>query len=452
MEIKIINFNITTKTMATKEFFPGIGKIQFEGKESRNPMAFRYYDANKVVLGKTMAEWLKFSMAWWHTLCAEGADQFGGGTKTFPWNGAACPVQAAKDKVDAGFEFMQKIGIEYYCFHDVDLVDEGANVEEYEARLKEVVAYLKEKQAETGIKLLWGTANVFGNKRYMNGAATNPDFDVVARAAVQIKNAIDATIELGGTNYVFWGGREGYMSLLNTDQKREKEHLAMMLTLARDYARAKGFTGTFLIEPKPMEPTKHQYDVDTETVIGFLKAHGLENDFKVNIEVNHATLAGHTFEHELACAVDAGMLGSIDANRGDYQNGWDTDQFPIDAFDLTQAMMQIIRNGGLGNGGTNFDAKTRRNSTDLEDIFIAHIAAMDAMARALENAAALLEESPLCQMVKERYASFDEGLGKKFENGELTLEDVYAYGKEVNEPKQTSGKQELYEAILNMYC
>ena len=438
--------------MATKEFFPGIGKIQFEGKESRNPMAFRYYDANKVVLGKTMAEWLKFSMAWWHTLCAEGADQFGGGTKTFPWNGAACPVQAAKDKVDAGFEFMQKMGIEYYCFHDVDLVDEGADVEEYEARLKEVVAYLKEKQAETGIKLLWGTANVFGNKRYMNGAATNPDFDVVARAAVQIKNAIDATIELGGTNYVFWGGREGYMSLLNTDQKREKEHLAMMLTLARDYARSKGFTGTFLIEPKPMEPTKHQYDVDTETVIGFLKAHGLDKDFKVNIEVNHATLAGHTFEHELACAVDAGMLGSIDANRGDYQNGWDTDQFPIDSFDLTQAMMQIIRNGGLGNGGTNFDAKTRRNSTDLEDIFIAHIAAMDAMARALENAAALLEESPLCKMVAERYASFDEGLGKKFENGELTLEDVYAYGQEVNEPKQTSGKQELYEAILNMYC
>lgn len=447
------NYKLTqTDIMATKEFFPGIGKIQFEGKESKNPMAFRYYDAEKVVMGKPMKDWLKFSMAWWHTLCAEGADQFGGGTKSFPWNGAACPVQAAKDKVDAGFEFMQKIGIGYYCFHDVDLVDEGASVEEYEARLKEVVAYLKDKQAETGIKLLWGTANVFGNKRYMNGAATNPDFDVVARAAVQIKNAIDATIELGGTNYVFWGGREGYMSLLNTDMKREKEHLAMMLRLARDYARAKGFTGTFLIEPKPMEPTKHQYDVDTETVIGFLKAHGLENDFKVNIEVNHATLAGHTFEHELACAVDAGMLGSIDANRGDYQNGWDTDQFPIDSFDLTQAMMQIIRNGGFGNGGTNFDAKTRRNSTDLEDIFIAHIAAMDAMARALENAAALLEESPMPKMVAERYASFDEGLGKKFENGELSFEEVYAYGKQVGEPKQTSGKQELYEAILNMYC
>ena len=438
--------------MATKEFFPEIGKIPFEGKDSRNPLAFRYYDAEKVVLGKTMKDWFKFAMAWCHTLCAEGADQFGGGTKTFPWNEAACPIQAAKDKVDAGFEFMQKMGIGYYCFHDVDLVNEAATVEEYEANLKEIVAYLKQKQAETGIKLLWGTANVFGNKRYMNGAATNPDFDVVARAIVQIKNSIDATIELGGTNYVFWGGRECYMSLLNTDMKREKSHLDTMLRMARDYARSKGFTGTFLIEPKPMEPTKHQYDVDTETVIGFLRANGLDKDFKVNIEVNHATLAGHTFEHELACAVDAGMLGSIDANRGDYQNGWDTDQFPIDAFDLTQAMLQIIRNGGFGNGGTNFDAKTRRNSTDLEDIFISHIAAMDAMARALESAAAILEESPLPKMVADRYASFDAGLGKKFEDGQMTFEEAYEYGKQVGEPKQTSGKQELYEAIVNMYC
>ena len=270
--------------------------------------------------------------------------------------------------------------------------------------------------------------------------------------AVQIKNAIDATIELGGSNYVFWGGREGYMSLLNTDMKREKEHLAQMLKAARDYARAKGFKGTFLIEPKPMEPTKHQYDVDTETVIGFLRAHGLEKDFKVNIEVNHATLAGHTFEHELACAVDAGMLGSIDANRGDYQNGWDTDQFPIDNYELIQAMMQIIRGGGFGNGGTNFDAKTRRNSTDLEDIFIAHIAGMDAMARALENAAELLEKSPIKQMVADRYASFDAGKGKEFEEGKLSLEDVVAYAKTQGEPAQTSGKQELYEAIVNMYC
>ena len=435
-----------------KEFFPEIGKIKFEGVESKNPLAYRYYDAEKVILGKPMKDWLKFAMAWWHTLCAEGADQFGGGTKSFPWNEACCPIQVAKNKVDAGFEIMQKLGIEYYCFHDVDLVAEGDSIEEYESNLKEIVAYLKEKQAETGIKLLWGTANVFGHKRYMNGASTNPDFDVVARAIVQIKNAIDATIELGGSNYVFWGGREGYMSLLNTDQKREKEHMATMLTMARDYARSKGFTGTFLIEPKPMEPSKHQYDVDTETVIGFLKAHGLEKDFKVNIEVNHATLAGHTFEHELACAVDEGMLGSIDANRGDYQNGWDTDQFPIDNYELTQAMMQIIRNGGLGNGGTNFDAKTRRNSTDLEDIFIAHIAGMDAMARALECAAKLLEESPIKQMVADRYASFDKGIGKDFEDGKLSLEDVYAYGKQNGEPKLTSGKQELYEAIVNMYC
>ena len=438
--------------MATKEYFPGIGKIKFEGKESKNPMAFRYYDADKVIMGKKMSEWLKFAMAWWHTLCAEGSDQFGGGTKTFPWNDSANPVEAAKHKVDAGFEFMQKIGIEYYCFHDVDLCAEADTIEEYEANLKEIVAYLKQKQQETGIKLLWGTANVFGHKRYMNGAATNPDFDVVARAAVQIKNAIDATIELGGSNYVFWGGREGYMSLLNTDQKREKEHLATMLRMARDYARARGFKGTFLVEPKPMEPTKHQYDVDTETVIGFLKAHGLDKDFKVNIEVNHATLAGHTFEHELAVAVDNSMLGSIDANRGDYQNGWDTDQFPIDNFELIQAMMQIIRGGGFKDGGTNFDAKTRRNSTDLEDIFIAHIAGMDAMARALESAARLLEESPYKQMLAQRYASFDNGLGKDFEDGKLTMEDIVAYAKQNGEPKQTSGKQELYEAIVNMYA
>ncbi len=437
--------------MATKEYFPGIGKIKFEGKDSKNPLAYRYYDAEKVVLGKKMKDWFKFAMAWWHTLCAEGGDQFGGGTKKFPWNTATDPVQAAKDKADAGFEIMQKLGVEYFCFHDVDLVSEAATIEEYEANMKEIVAYLKQKMAETGIKNLWGTANVFGHARYMNGAATNPDFDVVARAAVQIKNAIDATIELGGTNYVFWGGREGYMSILNTNQKREKEHLAMMLTLARDYARAKGFKGTFLVEPKPMEPTKHQYDVDSETVIGFLRAHGLDKDFKLNIEVNHATLAGHTFEHELAVAVDNGMLGSIDANRGDYQNGWDTDQFPIDNYDLTLAMMQIIRNGGLGNGGTNFDAKTRRNSTDLEDIFIAHISAMDAMARAFESAAAILTESPLPGMLKDRYASFDAGKGADFENGRMTLEEVVDYAKAKGEPAQTSGKQELYEAIVNMY-
>ncbi|GHT51422.1 xylose isomerase [Bacteroidia bacterium] len=434
-----------------KEFFPEIGKIKFEGKDSKNPLAFRYYDAEKVVYGKKMKDWCKFSMAWWHTLCADGGDPFGPGTKSFPWAQGASALEIAKAKLDAGFEFLQKIGIEYYCFHDIDLIAEGDSIEEYEANQKAIIAYAKQKQAETGIKLLWGTANVFSNKRYTNGAATNPDFDVVARAALQIKNAIDATIELGGQNYVFWGGREGYYSLLNTDMKREKEHLAQMLTIARDYARSKGFKGTFLIEPKPMEPTKHQYDVDSETVIGFLRAYGLDKDFKLNIEVNHATLAGHTFEHELQAAADAGLLGSIDANRGDAQNGWDTDQFPIDVYELTQAWLVILQAGGLGNGGTNFDAKTRRSSTDLDDIFIAHISGMDAFARALETAAAILEQSPYKELVADRYASFDAGEGKKFEEGKSSLEDLVAYAKKAGEPKQISGKQELYESIVNMY-
>lgn len=436
-----------------KEYFPQIGRIPFEGTASKNPMAFHYYDENKVVAGKKMKDWLKFAMAWWHTLGAASGDQFGGQTRSYEWDKADSALQRAKDKMDAGFEIMEKLGIHYFCFHDVDLIDPADDIDEYEANMKAITDYALEKMAAADdIRLLWGTANVFSDKRYMNGAATNPNFDVVARAAVQIKNAIDATIKLGGQNYVFWGGREGYMSLLNTDMKREKEHLAQMLTAARDYARAKGFTGTFLIEPKPMEPTKHQYDVDVETVVGFLRAHNLQDDFKVNIEVNHATLAGHTFEHELAVAVDNGMLGSIDANRGDAQNGWDTDQFPVDNFELTQAMMQIIRNGGLGNGGSNFDAKLRRNSTDPEDIFIAHISGMDAMARALENAAEILENSELPRMVKERYASFDSGKGKDFEDGKLSLEDLVAYAKEHGEPAQISGKQELYETIVALNC
>ncbi|MDR0511043.1 MAG: xylose isomerase [Rikenellaceae bacterium] len=433
-----------------KEYFPCVGKIAFEGVKSRNPLSFRYYDAERVVAGKKMKDWFRFSMAYWHTLCADGADQFGSGTKVYEWNSPADALERAKAKLDAGFEFMQKIGIEYYCFHDIDLISEGGSIAEYEANMKAIVAYAKEKQKQSGIKLLWGTANVFSHPRYMNGAATNPDFDVVARAAVQIKNALDATIELGGENYVFWGGREGYCSLLNTDMKREKQHLATMLAAARDYARGKGFKGTFLIEPKPMEPTKHQYDVDTETVIGFLRANGLDGDFKLNIEVNHATLAGHTFEHELQCAADAGLLGSIDANRGDYQNGWDTDQFPIDLYELTQAMLVIVRSGGLQGGGTNFDAKTRRNSTDPEDLFIAHIAGMDAFARALLSAAELLENSPYPKMLAERYASFDSGAGAEFEKGKMTLEQLAAHAAAKGEPKQTSGKQELYEAIVNM--
>lgn len=435
----------------TKEFFPGVGEIKFEGRESTNPLAFRWYEENAVVMGRTMKDWFRFSMAYWHTLCAQGGDQFGGNTKTLPWNDAQDAMSRAKYKMDAAFEFMTKMGIPFYCFHDIDLIEEGGSFAEYESNLAKIVEYAKEKQAASGVKLLWGTANVFDHRRYMNGAATNPEFASVAYAGAQIKNAIDATIALGGENYVFWGGREGYMSLLNTDMKREKEHLATMLTMSRDYARKQGFKGTFLIEPKPMEPTKHQYDVDTETVIGFLRAHGLDKDFKVNIEVNHATLAGHTFEHELQAAVDAGMLGSIDANRGDYQNGWDTDQFPIDIYELTQAMLVIIEGGGLGTGGTNFDARTRRNSTDMEDLFIAHISGMDVFARALVTAADILNKSPYKNMREKRYASFDSGKGLDFETGKLTLEDLRNIAASSGEPAQVSGKQELYEAIINMY-
>ena len=414
-----------------KEFFPGIGKIEFEGRESKNPMAFHYYDENKVVMGKTLKDHLRFAMAYWHTLCAEGADQFGGGTKTFPWNAGADRISRAKYKMDAAFEFMTKCNIPYYCFHDVDVVDEAPTLAEFEKDLHTMVEYAKQHQEATGKKLLWSTANVFGHKRYMNGAATNPYFPAVACAGTQIKNAIDACIALGGENYVFWGGREGYMSLLNTNMKREKEHLAMMLTMARDYARKNGFKGTFLVEPKPMEPTKHQYDVDTETVIGFLRHYGLDKDFAINIEVNHATLAGHTFEHELQAAADAGMLCSIDANRGDYQNGWDTDQFPVDIYELTQAWLVILEAGGLTTGGTNFDAKTRRNSTDLEDIFIAHIGGMDAFARALMIAADILENSDYRKMRAERYASFDAGEGNDL-SGQLPYIDLssdnYSFG------------------------
>ena len=436
----------------SKEYFPEIGKIPFEGAESKKVMAFHYYDAERVVMGKKMKDWLKFAMAWWHTLGQASGDQFGGQTRSYEWDKADDPMQRARDKMDAGFEIMQKLGIEYFCFHDVDLVEEADTIEEYEARMQAITDYALEKMQATGIKLLWGTANVFGNKRYMNGAATNPDFNVVARAAVQIKNALDATIKLGGTSYVFWGGREGYQTLLNTQMQREKDHLAKMLTAARDYARAKGFKGTFLIEPKPMEPTKHQYDQDTETVIGFLRANGLDKDFKVNIEVNHATLAGHTFTHELAVAVDNGMLGSIDANRGDHQNGWDTDQFPINSFELTPAMLQILRGGGFKDGGTNFDAKLRRNSTDPEDIFIAHISGMDAIARALLNAAAIIEDGTLPAMREERYASFDQGEGKRFEDGKMSLEELVDYAKSHGEPAMISGKQEKYEAILAMFA
>ncbi len=429
--------------VGNKEYFPGIGKIGFEGKESSNPLAFKWYDENRIVAGKTMKEHLRFAIAYWHTFCGDGGDPFGPGTKEYPWG-------SPETKLEAAFEFFTKIGAPFYCFHDTDVVGDGS-VFEIEKRLANIIPSAQKLQAATGVQLLWGTANVFSNRRYMNGASTNPDFSVVSNAAVQVKNAIDATIALGGQNYVFWGGREGYMSLLNTDMKREKEHMAKFLGMARDYARKQGFKGTFLIEPKPMEPSKHQYDVDSETVIGFLRHYGLADDFKLNIEVNHATLAGHSFEHELQCAADAGMLGSIDANKGDSQNGWDTDEFPTNITEVTQAMMIILANGGFTNGGINFDAKTRRNSTDLEDIFIAHVSGMDTFARALVTADDILTNSDYNARKAARYASFDAGKGAEFEAGKLTLEDLNAYAKEVGEPKVTSGKQELLEQLINRF-
>ena len=434
-----------------KEYFKGIGKIDFEGRESDNPLAFKYYDENKVVAGKTMKEHFRFAVAYWHTLTGTGGDPFGPGTKAFPWALSSDPYQNAKDKMDAAFEFITKLGVPYYCFHDFDLIDEGDSLAESEKRLDFITDYAKEKQSATGVKLLWGTANCFSNPRYMNGAATNPEFDVLAFAGAQIKNAIDATIKLDGENYVFWGGREGYMSLLNTDMKREQDHLAKFLHMAKDYARSQGFKGTFFIEPKPMEPSKHQYDFDSATVLGFLTKYDLLEDFKLNIEVNHATLAQHTFEHELQVAADNGLLGSIDANRGDYQNGWDTDQFPVDVFEITQSMLVILKAGGLQGGGVNFDAKTRRNSTDLIDLFHAHIGGMDVFARSLMAADSILTKSKFNSLREERYSSFDSGAGKEFETGKLTFQDLYNHAKENQEIEQKSGKQELFENIINQF-
>ncbi len=436
--------------LGDKEYFKGIDKIKFEGPDSKNPLAFKWYDENRVVAGKTMKEHLRFAVAYWHTFCGTGGDPFGPGTKLFPWDLPSDEMDAAKAKLDAAFEFITKLGVPHYCFHDTDLVG-GGSVFDIEKKLEQIVEIAKQKQAESGVKLLWGTANVFSDPRYMNGAATNPDFTVVSNAAVQIKNAIDATIALGGTGYVFWGGREGYMTLHNTNMKLEQENLARMLTIARDYGRKQGFKGTFFIEPKPMEPTKHQYDFDAATVIGFLRHYGLDKDFKLNIEVNHAILAQHTFEHELRTAADAGLLGSIDANKGDYQNGWDTDEFPTNITEVTSAMLEILQAGGFTDGGINFDAKTRRNSTDLEDLFIAHITGMDTFARALVTADRILTESDYLKMRQERYASFESGKGKEYREGKLTLEDLYNYAKEAGEPEQRSGKQELLEQLINNY-
>jgi xylose isomerase len=434
-----------------KEYFKGINAISYEGKDSDNPLAFKYYDPKKVVGGKTMEEHFKFAIAYWHTFCGQGSDPFGPGTQSFPWDQSKDPLQAAKDKADAAFEFITKMGFNYFCFHDYDLIAEAPTLIESEKRLCNIVNYIKQKQQESGVKLLWGTSNCFSNPRFMNGASTNPNFDVVARAGAQVKLALDATINLNGENYVFWGGREGYMSLLNTDMGRELDHMAQFLTIARDYARSQGFKGTFFIEPKPMEPMKHQYDFDSATAIGFLREYGLEKDFKLNIEVNHATLAQHTMQHELAVAAKANMLGSIDANRGDYQNGWDTDQFPNNIQETTEAMLVFLETGGLQGGGINFDAKIRRNSTDMEDVFLAHIGGADTFARALITADKIINSSPYKKLRQQRYASFDSGKGLDYEKGNLNLKDLYKIALDNGELGLQSGKQELFENIINQY-
>ncbi|MBE7175313.1 MAG: xylose isomerase [Mucilaginibacter polytrichastri] len=434
-----------------KEFFKGIGEVKYEGTGSDNPLAYRWYDPQRMVAGKTMEQHLRFAVAYWHSFNGNGSDPFGGATHVFPWDEKSDAVERAKDKMDAAFEFITKLGVPYYCFHDVDVVDYTNDIRENERRLNALVDYAKEKQAASGVKLLWGTANLFSHERYMNGASTNPDFHVLSHAAAQVKAALDATIALGGENYVFWGGREGYMSLLNTDMKREQEHLAKFLHVSKDYARKNGFKGQFFIEPKPCEPTKHQYDYDTATVLSFLQKYDLLNDFKVNIEVNHATLAGHTFQHEMQVAADAGILGSMDANRGDMQNGWDTDQFPNNLNEVTEYMLILLEAGGFQGGGINFDAKIRRNSTDPADLFYAHIGGMDTFARSLVIADEILQKSDYKKIRADRYASYDGGKGKEFEEGKLTLEDLRNYAAEKGEPAVVSGKQEYLENLINRY-
>ncbi|WP_295129452.1 xylose isomerase [uncultured Chitinophaga sp.] len=432
-------------------FFDSVPAIKYEGPQTTNPFAYRWYDENKTVAGKTMKDWLRFAVAYWHSFNGNGADPFGEATHLFAWDKNPDPIQRAKDKADAAFEMITKLGLPYYCFHDVDVVDYTNDVADNENRLRQLTAYLQQKQADSGVKLLWGTANLFSHRRYMNGASTNPDFHVLAHAGAQVKAALDATIALGGENYVFWGGREGYMSLLNTNMKKEKEHLARFLQTSRDYARKNGFTGTFFIEPKPCEPTKHQYDYDAETVIGFLRQYDLLGDFKLNLEVNHATLAGHTFQHELQVAVDAGLLGSMDANRGDYQNGWDTDQFPTNLNELTESMLIILEGGGFKGGGINFDAKIRRNSTDPADLFHAHIGGIDAFARSLVTAANILENSEYKKLREQRYQSFNSAEAKAFEAGTASLEQLRDYAVKNGEPAVTSGRQEYLENIINNY-
>jgi xylose isomerase len=435
-----------------KTYFPKVEKpIQFEGRRSKNPFAFKYYDRDQLVGSKTMAEHLRFSVAYWHSLLGNGSDMFGGASFERTWRQPSNPMDRAKATLDAAFEFFHKLGVEYYCFHDRDIAPEGVNFLGSIKNLQTIVGLAKQLQKDTGVKLLWGTANLFGSPIYSQGAGTSPNAHVMAHAAAQVKNAIDATNELGGENYVFWGGREGYETLLNTDLKREQEQMARFLHMAVDYKKKIGFKGQFLIEPKPAEPSKHQYDTDAATTLYFLEEYDLLKYFKLNIEANHATLAGHTFEHELAVASAAGKLGSVDANRGDLLLGWDTDQFPTDIYATTLAMIIILNQNGLGQGGLNFDAKVRRSSNDPYDLFHAHIGGMDAFARGLLVAHDIIEEKVFSKFIAERYSSFDSGIGAKIMSGKVGLQDVERWIIKAGEPDLESGRQEMLENILNSY-
>lgn len=432
-----------------REIFASIPEIKFEGRDSKNPLSFKYYDKDRVILGKKMSEHLPFAMAWWHNLCAVGADMFGRGTTDKSFDAEAGSMEQAFAKVDAGIEFMKKLGIEYYCFHDTDLVPEADDINETNARLDVITDYILEKTKGTDIKCLWGTANMFSNPRFMNGAGSTNSADVYCFAAAQVKKALELTVKLGGRGYVFWGGREGYETLLNTDVKFEQENIASLMKMAVAYGRNIGFEGIFFIEPKPKEPMKHQYDFDAATSIAFLKQYGLDKDFKLNIEANHATLAGHTFQHELRISAINDMLGSVDANTGDLLLGWDTDEFPYDIYDTTMAMYEIVKNGGLV-GGLNFDSKTRRPSNTFEDMFYAFILGMDAFALGLIKAAEIIEDGRVENFIKERYASFNEGIGKKIREGNTSLEELASIALEkkgVDSPG--SGRQEYLQSIVN---
>ncbi len=432
------------------EFFPNIPQIKFEGKDSKNPLSFKYYDPQRVILGKTMEEHLPFAMAWWHNLCANGVDMFGVGTADKSFGVVPGTMEHARAKVDAGIEFMKKLGIKYYCFHDIDIVPEDPeDINETNRRLDEITDYILEKTKGTDIKCLWTTCNMFGNPRFMNGAGSSNSADVFCFAAAQAKKGIENAVKLGAKGYVFWGGREGYETLLNTDMALEEKNIATLFRMVRDYGRSIGFTGDFYIEPKPKEPMKHQYDFDAATAIGFLRKYGLDQDFKMNIEANHATLAGHTFQHELRVSAINGMMGSVDANQGDMLLGWDTDQFPSNVYDTTMAMYEILKAGGL-RGGLNFDSKNRRPSNTMDDMFYAYIVGMDSFALGLIKAAEIIEDGRIDEFVKERYASYNSGIGQKIREGNITLEECAAHAAALRKPQDPgSGRQEYLEGIVN---